>query len=129
MIRRSRRVVPTELQFGELERTVLRHPVPPVGDLIDALQFPLVGSAPLLRKFLRRRVESSEAALLESIRRQCRFYERALESLRGGRVLTKRDYRRAFAHEEDRDAFQQVLFWDVWLPGIERTRHGRRDRG
>ncbi len=116
VIRRDRHVVPPELQFGELERTVLRHPVPPVGDLIDALQFPLVGSAPLLRRFLRRRVESSAAALLESIRRHCRFYERALESLRGGRVLTKRDYRRAFAHEEDRDAFQQILFWDVWLP-------------
>jgi superfamily II DNA or RNA helicase len=116
VIRRDRRVVPPELQFGDLNRAVVRHAVAPVGDLIDSLQFPLVGSAPLLRRFLRRRIESSEAALLESIRRQSRFYERAMESLRGGRVLTKRDYRRAFAHEEDSDAFQQVLFWDVWLP-------------
>ena len=116
VIRRDRRVVPPDLQFGDLDRSVVRHAVAPVGDLIDSLQFPLVGSAPLLRRFLRRRVESSEAALLESIRRQSRFYERAMESLRGGRVLTKRDYRRAFAHEEDRDAFQQVLFWDAWLP-------------
>ncbi len=116
IIRRDRQVVPPELQFGELDRRVVRHPVPAVGGLIDSLQFPLVGSSPLLRRFLRRRIESSEAALLESVRRQVRFYDRALESLRGGCVLTKRDYRRAFAHEEDRDAFQQVLFWDVWLP-------------
>lgn len=116
VIRRDRTVVPAALQFGALDRTIIRHAVAPLGTLIDALEFPLVGSAPLLRRFLSRRLESSEAALIESLRRQTRFYERALESLRGGRVLTKRDYRRAFAHEEDRDAFQQVLFWDVWLP-------------
>jgi superfamily II DNA/RNA helicase len=67
-------------------------------------------------------VESSEAALVESIRRQLRFYERALESLSAGRVLTKRDYRRAFVHEEDREAFQQVLFWDFWIePSSDRV--------
>jgi superfamily II DNA/RNA helicase len=30
--------------------------------------------------------------------------------------LPKRDYRRAFAHEEDRDAFQDVLFWELFAP-------------
>ncbi len=122
VIRRDRHVLDESLQFGALRRSVIRHPVADVAALIDALEFPLVSGAPLLRRFLRRRVESSEAALVESIRRQLRFYERALESLAAGRVLTKRDYRRAFVHEEDREAFQQVLFWDLWIePSDERV--------
>jgi superfamily II DNA or RNA helicase len=122
VIRRDRSVLETALQFGELRRSVVRHPVAGVGEMIDALEFPLVAGGPLLRRFLRRRVESSEAALVESVRRQVRFYERALESLAAGRTLSKRDYRRAFIHEEDRDAFQQVLFWDLWLsPSSERV--------
>jgi superfamily II DNA or RNA helicase len=88
---------------------VIRHEVPDTP--IDALQFPLTGNAPLLRQFLWRRLESSEAALGESVRRHRRFYERVLES---GRAITKRDYRRAFAHEEDADAVQQLLFWDMF---------------
>lgn len=111
VIRRDAEVLPPELRFGELERRVIRHPVAPLP--IDALQFPLVTGAPLLRQFLRRRLESSEAALLESVRRQRRFYERVLE---GGRALTKRDYRRAFANEEDADAVQKLLFWDMFAP-------------
>lgn len=114
LIRRDRSVLPERLQFGSLDRRVIRHAVPPAP--IDALQFPLTGSAPLLRRFLWRRLESSEAALLESVSRQRRFYERVIES---GRPLTKRDYRRAFAQEEDSGSFQQVLFWDLWAPSAE----------
>lgn len=116
VVRRERDVLPAALRFGSLERRVVRPPVFDAAAEIDALQFPLVGSVPLLRRFLRRRLESSEAALLESIRRQLRFYERALDCLASGRTLTKRDYRRAFAAEEDRQSFQQVLFWDLWAP-------------
>jgi superfamily II DNA or RNA helicase len=115
VIRRQRDALPPELQFGELERRVVRHRVFPA-TAIDTLAFPLTGGAALLRRFLWRRLESSEAALLESIRRQLRFYDRALDCLAAGRTLTKQDYRRAFGHEEDRDAFQQVLFWDLWAP-------------
>lgn len=111
VIRRDRSVLPAELAFGALRRRVVPHRVPEVA--IDALQFPLVEGAPLIRRFLRRRLESSEAAFRESIRRQRRFYERVLES---GRALTKRDYRRAFGAEEDDESFQQVLFWDLWAP-------------
>jgi len=111
LIRRGRSVLPAGLRFGSLDRRVIRHPV---GNApIDVLQFPLTGSAPLLRRFLWRRLESSEAALIESVRRQLRFYERVIES---GRPLAKRDYRRAFASEEDGEAFQQILFWDAWAP-------------
>lgn len=124
VVRRERDVLPPALQFGALERRVLRHPVLDVAAEIDALRFPLVGSVPLLRRFLRRRLESSEAALLESIRRQLRFYDRALECLASGRTLTKRDYRRAFAAEEDRELFQQVLFWELWAPaGVAADAH------
>jgi SNF2 family DNA or RNA helicase len=106
VIRRDRSVLPDELQFGDLERRVIRHPVLDA-PAIDELQFPW---------FLRRRLESSEAAFIDSLRRQKRFYERALAAVAAGRALPKRDYRRAFAHEEDRDAFQEILFWDLFAP-------------
>jgi superfamily II DNA or RNA helicase len=115
VIRRDRSVLPPSLQFGALERQVVRHPVPDAR-VIEELQFPLVGEHALLRRFLWRRLESSEAALAESVRRQLRFYERALACIAAGRSLPKRDYRRAFAHEEDRDAFQEVLFWELFAP-------------
>ncbi len=120
MIRRGRDVLPPSMQFGMLTRRFIRYSLftgdGEVERIVDSLRFPLVGSGPLLRRFLWRRLESSEAALLESIRRQLRFYERATESLAGGRTLSKRDYRQAFGHEEDRVAFQQVLFWELWSP-------------
>jgi superfamily II DNA or RNA helicase len=111
VIRRERDVLPPGLRFGALERRVIRHPI--AAAPIDALHFPLSTSAPLLRQFLWRRLESSPAALLESVRRQLRFYERVIES---GRALSRRDYRQAFAAEEDADAFQQILFWDLLAP-------------
>lgn len=110
VIRRDRGVLPDALQFGGLERGVVRHPVPDAPG-IDELRFPF---------FLRRRLESSEAAFLDSLRRQKRFYERALAAVAAGRTLPKRDYRRAFAAEEERDAFQEILFWDLFAaPGQE----------
>ncbi len=111
VIRRERDVLPPDLSFGTLDRRVIRHPIAEAP--IDALQFPLSTSAPLLRQFLWRRLESSPAALLESARRQLRFYERVVES---GRALSRRDYRNAFAAEVDADAFQQILFWDLVTP-------------
>lgn len=119
VIRRDRDALPPELQFGRLDARVIRYDVfdggGEIAALIDALQFPLVGETAILRQFLWRRLESSEAALLESVRRQRRFYERALECLASGRALPKREYRRAFAHEEDADAVQQVLFWELFV--------------
>lgn len=120
VIRRDRLVLGEELRFGELERRVVRHPIydgnGEVARHIEALRFPLVGDHVILRRHLWRRLESSEAALLESLRRQLRFYERALSCLASGRTLPKRDYRRAFGHEEDAEAFQQVLFWELFAP-------------
>lgn len=118
VIRRDRDVLPAPLQFGELERRVIRHRVPDLA--IDTLQFPLVGDGThhqLLRRFLWRRLESSEAALLESLRRQTRFYERALDAISRGRTLTRSDYRRAFAADDESGALQQVLFWDFFATG------------
>ncbi|HET7712427.1 MAG TPA: DEAD/DEAH box helicase [Thermoanaerobaculia bacterium] len=120
MIRRDRAILRESLQFGELDRRFVRFPLfsggGEVARAISSLRFPLVGDHALLRRFLWRRLESSEAALLESIRRQLRFYERARESLAAGRILSKREYRAAFACEEDRSAFQQMLFWELWSP-------------
>jgi superfamily II DNA or RNA helicase len=124
VIRRDRDVLSSNLQFGTIERRVIRHPLLDAHG-IDGLQFPLIDKHhALLRRILWRRLESSEAALLESIRRQTRFYERALDCLRTGRALSKREYRRAFGHEEDRDAFQEVLFWDVFAPAEARIDAG-----
>jgi superfamily II DNA or RNA helicase len=114
VIRRERDVLPEWLRFGELERRVIRHPVPSLP--VDTLQFPLVADGDLLRRFLRRRLESSIAAFVESVRRQLRFYERALGAVAAGRTLPKREYRRAFAYEEDHAAFQDVLFWELFAP-------------
>lgn len=112
VIRREREVLPPELRFGALTSDVIRHPIP--DDVaIDTLQLPLVGEAALVRRFLWRRLESSEEALLESLDRQLHFYDRACDALRRGRVLTKRDYRRAFG---DDTSLQQVLFWEVFAP-------------
>jgi superfamily II DNA or RNA helicase len=116
IIRRDRTVLTADLRFGDLERHVVRYAVTADNGITERLTFPLVGGAPLLRRLLRRRLESSGAALLESVRRQLRFYDRAQESLRGGRLLTKRDYRQAFGREEDAEALQQVLFWDLLAP-------------
>ena len=118
VIRRDRDVLPPSLQFGELDRRVIRHRVPDLA--IDALQFPLVGDGThhqLLRRFLWRRLESSEAALLESLRRQTRFYERALDAFARGRMLIRSDYRRAFAADDESGALQKVLFWDFFTTG------------
>ena len=121
VIRRERDVLPQSLQFGSIRRRIIRHPVPNIRE-IDELQFPLVeGHRDLMRRVLWRRLESSAAALVDSVRRQTRFYERALDSLRSGRTLTKREYRRAFGDEEDRDALQEVLFWDVFAPDEARV--------
>lgn len=118
LVRRGKGILPSRLAFGELKREVVSVPPPgaEVDRLLDELEFPLVEGAPLVRAFLRRRLDSSEAAILESLRRQERFYERALECLAAGRTLPKRDYRRAFSHEEDAAAFQTVLFWDFFVP-------------
>jgi superfamily II DNA or RNA helicase len=126
VVRRDRSVLAPDLQFGALERRVLRHPVLAARG-IDLLQFPLVGDSTILRRFLWRRLESSEAALIESLRRQRRFYDRALEAIAAGRTLPKRDYRLAFAHEEDRDAFQEVLFWDLFAPAGDANPHAIRE--
>lgn len=126
VIRRDRSVLPAALQFGSLERRVVRHPVLRATG-IDELRFPLVGASAILRRFLWRRLESSEAALLESLRRQRRFYERALAAVAAGRTLPKRDYRAAFGHEEDRDAFQEVLFWDLFAPAGDADSHAIRE--
>jgi SNF2 family DNA or RNA helicase len=118
VIRRDRSVLPPALRFGELHRTVVRHPVPAAPE-IDMLTFPLVGETALLRRFLYRRLESSEAALIESVRRQLRFYVRVRSAMAAGRILPKREYRRAFSHEEDQERFQEVLFWDLFAPAGE----------
>ena len=124
VIRRGPDVLPAELRFGHLHRQVIRHPVVSLDSLQD-LRFPLLAdgvSRNLLGRLMIRRLESSEAALSETLARQKRFYERALAAIAGGRELTRRDYRALFAAEDQRDAMQQVLFWDVFVGDAATTR-------
>jgi superfamily II DNA or RNA helicase len=119
VVRRGRDALPSWLPIGKLKREVIRHEVFGAKREIEALRFPLIGEtapASLLRRHLWRRLESSEAALLETLERQRRFYRRALDALAGGRTLTKGDYRRLFLRDEAGEMFQEVLFWDLWLP-------------
>lgn len=116
-IRRDASVLPDSLMFGALERHLVRFEVFTGGgrvtELLSRLAFPLLAEPELLRRFLWRRLESSEAAFAETLGRQVRFYGRALESIRSGRTLTRADYRRLF-REEDAEAMQQVLFWELF---------------
>ena len=123
VIRRGRDVLPPALHFGRLERKVIRHPVPEIPSL-NELRFPLLADGvprELLRRLMIRRLESSEAALAETIARQKRFYERALDALAGGRELTRRDYRQLFAADDEREAMQKILFWDLFAPEAAST--------
>ena len=121
VLRRERAVLPERLRFGVLRRRVVRHSLPRVAAQLAALRFPLVGEAAMVRRFLVRRLESSEEALDESLVRQRRFYERALDCLAAGRPLPKREYRRVFGHAEDVAEWQHVLFWEVFVPPGEST--------
>ena len=119
VVRRNAGVLPSRLRFGGLRRRVVRFELQPLP--IGELQLPLITDGALVRQFLWRRYESSEEALIESVRRQRRFYERALECLAAGHALPKREYRQAFGHEEDAAAFQTVLFWELFVPLGETT--------
>ena len=121
VVRRSREVLSEPLQFGTLRREVIRFPAAgesALREFLSALQFPLIaaasGQAEILRQLLWRRLESSPAALLDSILRQKRFYHRARESLSQGLELSKRDYRRIFGDDEDELFFQDVMFRELW---------------
>lgn len=121
VVRRDRRALTPRLQFGSMRREIVKFPASTevVRSELDALRFPLIaaaGDVPLLRGLLQRRLESSRAALLDSLRRQRRFYCRAREALREGRNLSKRDYRKIFGDDDDGAWFQDVLFRDLWLP-------------
>jgi len=121
IVRRGREVLPPSLQLARTERSVIEFSVSDVdGRLARAvadLQVPALddpATAALVRAFLWRRLESSEAAFSESVRRQQRFYRQARESLLKGVQLTKRDYRLMFGTDQDDLQFQDVLFRDLW---------------
>lgn len=123
VIRRTGAALPRHLQPGALHRQVVRFHLPQNEDSIRAqmerLRFPLIASEPhhaILGKFLWRRLESGLAAFRDSLRRQLRFYRRALEWGREGRSLTKMDYRRIFGADQEEVLFQELLFRELWAP-------------
>lgn len=123
VVRRGEEVLAPQLKFGALTRRVVRHETFDGGGevprLFASMQFPLIargGERRILRMFLWRRLESSEAACIDSLKRQRRFYRRARESMLDGCRLTKDDYRRLFGDADDDAPFQDLLFKDLWMP-------------
>jgi superfamily II DNA or RNA helicase len=122
VVRRGREVVPEELEFGTLGRRGVLTPSPEnerdIRRRIEALEFPLVvashGREPL-RSFLRRRLESSEAALAATLRRQRRFYRRAREALLEGSRISRREILRVFGDGDEDLPFQDLLFKPFWF--------------
>jgi superfamily II DNA or RNA helicase len=119
VIRRDRDVVPPDLQFGTLARHRITYPLSPgveaIGEAIRELRFPLLDDPTLLRRLFLYRWQSSDEALLDSIRRQERFYLRAMDALRQGRALTRREFSRLFNAEVNDGPMQQVLFWSAFI--------------
>jgi superfamily II DNA or RNA helicase len=126
VIRRDRAVLPPALHFGDLARQGLEVPARPNRSEIDAaigrLSFPLIGRSEFLRPMLRRRLESSEAALRATLVRQRRFYRRAMEALAEGSRVTKRDLLRIFGDDDGEVYFQDLLFKPFWFGGGESPR-------
>lgn len=121
VIRRTLAMI-SNLRLPSLRRNVIRYPLSPragaIKDLLDRLEFPLIvaaGERTLLRQLLWRRLESSITALLDSIRRQRRFYRRALEAGADGCRLTRKEYRRLFGDDGDDVPFQELMFRTFWM--------------
>lgn len=126
LVRRGREVLPEDLDFGELTRKVIRHDTydahGEIPKLFAAMQFPMIARGSerrMLRTFLWRRLESSEAACVDSLKRQRRFYRRARESMLEGCRLTKDDFRTLFGDGDEETPFQDLLFRDLWMPRSE----------
>jgi superfamily II DNA or RNA helicase len=106
------------LRFPGERRTLVRYDQPGHVEIVTAirnLRFPLLEGHPaLLRSFLLTRLESSLAALLDSLRRQRRFCRRASESARNGFPMTRRTFDRLYQPEEG-EYFQDLLFPGVFL--------------
>ncbi|HVT04366.1 MAG TPA: DEAD/DEAH box helicase [Thermoanaerobaculia bacterium] len=117
MIRRTRDVLPAEFRAGEMRRRVIWHSPaagPGLNESIASLRFPgMEEHAPLLRKHLHRRLESSHAAFRDSLRRQKRFYRRLQEMHERGLTLSKHDWLRSFGGE-DEQCEQEPLFPEVF---------------
>lgn len=98
-VQRSRRII----RFGgEADRRI---------ELVDRLRFPPAnrGSCELLRDFLLMRLSSGPLAFAESVDRQIRFCERAIEMSSSGEGLSRADFVRHFRNESV-DAQQSLLF-------------------
>ena len=125
LIRRDLETLSVFLSLPHLQRKVIRYEpttrTAEVAALIRRLEFPLIAlpaERELLRRILWRRLESSEAALTDSLRRQRKYYRRALEASRDGCLLTKPEYRRLFGDEDEEAPFQELMFRSFWMaPG------------
>ncbi len=121
VIRRTRESLPELLAFAGVDRRVVPFEIArsaEISEKIDQLRFPLIvapSDRSLLRMFLWKRLESSVAAIRESLVRQRRFYRRALEAGSDGCRLTKREFLRIFGDRGEEAPFQDLMFRSFWF--------------
>lgn len=123
------------VSIPSIERRIIRYEPASLGTVAGELEqlsfaaFP-ERSRTTCRLLLSRRLLSSPEAFSESLRRLRRFYTRVIESASRGIALTRRDYRRLFAAEEEEGVYQDLLFGELWglSGGPVDTREVSRDR-
>ena len=122
VVRRTRESLPSTLAFGPVERRVVPYRIDQSDEIagqLKRLRFPVMARPSdrhLLRTLMWRRLDSSEAAFRESLRRQRRFYLRALEATGEGCHLSRRDFLRIFGDGGDEAPVQELMFRSFWFP-------------
>ncbi|HVT45041.1 MAG TPA: helicase-related protein [Thermoanaerobaculia bacterium] len=120
VVRRDLRLLEGAFAMPALSKKVVRFEIDDqtIGKVIDSMTFPIIATSTADRRLLRttlwRRLESSRAALIDSLRRQRRFYRRARESYATGARLSKADFRRLFGDAADEAPYQELLFRELW---------------
>lgn len=121
MVRRTAGTINAKLELPSIVRRSIRY----VSDdhtssllsAIDALEFPLIAasvSRPLIRLVLERRLSSSVAALLDSVKRMRNFCFRAIEAGSSGLTFSRRQFEQLFGGREADAPFQDLLFGEYW---------------
>lgn len=118
VLRRQQEAVPPELATGEIASRRIEYPVPESWNQLEralrSLTFPhcLRFSRPILPLLMIHRLHSSPEALRASLDRQLRFCRSALDLLRGGFRLERREFTRFLIADE---GVQELLFPELFL--------------
>ncbi|MGA7617582.1 MAG: helicase-related protein [Thermoanaerobaculia bacterium] len=120
-VRRGRESLEGAVALPGLARETVRIPIAADAArllrMVDGLELPMLRNETdriLVRRFLRRRFDSSPAAFRDSVRRQARFYRRVLEMTLRGAGGNRRRFRDVFGSGAA-ELFQDLLFPELWF--------------